>query len=160
MDPSIGLLLRDIRGLDPAPWQLPAPGWLLLLGGTLLLAGFVVWWWKYRRGRSAWQIDGYRQLHALRKRLNKKDEAKKLVADFSELLRRIAMARHGRDSCAGLQGEAWLKWLQTHDPMAFKWQEAAQVLLTLPYAPPGTPIETARLHELLDAATMWVIVNG
>jgi hypothetical protein len=51
---------------------------------------------------------------------------KPVATEFSELLRRIAMARHGRTACAGLHGEDWLAWLTEHDPKGFDWRRDAR----------------------------------
>ena len=57
------------------------------------------------------------------------------LAELSELLKRIAMARHGRVACAGLQGQAWLDWLSAQDPNGFDWRQHGQPLIHAPYAP-------------------------
>ena len=109
--------LRDIRGLDPMPWWPVAPGWWFLLAGLLLLA-FVLYfawdWWRHRRGRD-WRSDARQHVQALRERLAWAD-ARTLAGELSEVLRRIAMARLGRRSCAGLAGTRWLAWLEVNDP--------------------------------------------
>ena len=92
MDP-----LRDIRGIDPAPWWPPAPGWWLILFG-ILLSAMLVWWWLQQRrlyplGR--WQKDARRRLLQLKRRLQSAP-TKEVASELSELLRRIAIARCGR----------------------------------------------------------------
>jgi hypothetical protein len=152
MDP-----LRDIRGLDPAPWWPPAPGWWLLLMGVLLLALLVVWLLRRRRlyplGR--WQHDARRHLLALRRRM-KREPAKQVAGELSELLRRIAIARCGRERTAALTGEMWLDWLQSNDTTGFPWREKGRLLLELPYAPPDHSADKAILSQLIEAALHWV----
>ena len=82
-------------------------------------------------------------------------DVKVLAARLSELLRRIAIARCGRDRCAGLNGETWLAWLADHDPDGFDWRARGRLLLELPYAPPGETGDRPELYKLIDAALAW-----
>jgi hypothetical protein len=153
--------LRDIHGLDPAPWWPLAPGWWLLAVGLVL--GL---WLLWRLGPHlrlpgvvglTWRWDAARQLRDLRRRV-RTQEVRQSAGELSELLRRIAMARLGRDACAGLSGQRWLDWLQARDPQGFDWSRRGRLLLQLPYAPPGgTPgADGTALLELIDAAQNWV----
>jgi len=152
MDP-----LRDIHGIDSAPWWPPAPGWWLLLLGVLLAVLLV--WWLIRRRRlyplGRWQQDARRHLLALRRRM-KREPVKQVAGELSELLRRIAIARCGREQTASLTGEMWLDWLQSNDSTGFPWREKGRLLLELPYAPPGHTADKSTLSQLIDAAVHWV----
>ncbi len=152
MDP-----LRDIRGIDPAPWWPPAPGWWMVLLGLLLMVLLVFWLARRRRlyplGR--WQQDARRHLLELRRRM-KREPAKQVAGELSELLRRIAIARCGREQTASLTGEMWLDWLQSNDSTGFAWREKGRLLLELPYAPPDRSADKSILAELIDAALHWV----
>ncbi len=152
MDP-----LRDIRGIDPPSWWPPAPGWWLLLLALLLLAGLAAWLLRRRRlyplGR--WQQDARRRLLVLRRRMHT-ESAKQVAGELSELLRRIAIARCGREQTAALTGEMWLDWLQHNDTTGFPWRERGRLLLDLPYAPPAHSADKAILAQLIDAALHWV----
>ena len=152
MDP-----LRDIRGIDAVSWWPPAPGWWLLLL-TLGLVTLLLWWLRRRRqlyplGR--WQQDARRHLLALRRRI-KQEPVKQVAGELSELLRRIAISRCGREQAAALTGEAWLDWLQTNDSTDFPWREKGRLLLELPYAPPGCTADESQLAQLIEAAILWV----
>jgi hypothetical protein len=147
--------LRDIQGLDALPWWYIAPGWLLLFASFLFFIAILSYWQHRRRPSRTWPKQALRELNHLRKRL-RQEAAKAVLSDFSELLRRIAIARFSRQECAGLYGEAWLEWLQRHDPQGFRWQDHGRVLLTLAYAPPTTAIDVAVVTPLLDAARYWL----
>ncbi len=159
MEP-IAYQLRDIRGLDPVSWWPPAAGWWLLLFGTLLTLWLL---WRFWPGLRlpvmigvTWRWDAARQLRDLQRRVGRQD-SKQSAGELSELLRRIAMARHGRDACAGLTGSDWLAWLAEHDPQGFAWPAHGRLLLNLPYAPPGTTeAEQKQLHVLIEAARHWI----
>lgn len=151
--------LRDIRGLDTVPWWPPAPGWwLVAIALGLLIFVFVKWRLitatRYKMRVVLWQGAATKQLRSLRRRIGT-TPAKELTSEFSELMRRVAMARCGRESCAGLSGRAWLSWLRDHDPAGFDWTGHADALIHVPYAPPGTAVNDATLQRLVDAALVW-----
>lgn len=156
--------LRDIAGIGGVPWWPPAIGWWLLAAAVLVLA-LLAW-----RGRNAirlripplpvfrigsWRWDAGRQLNALRRRAVEQD-TKQTAGELSELIRRIAIARLGRDTCAGLTGDDWLEWLRGNDPAGFDWTAAGRPLLEMPYAPPGGRGTHDELLRLIDAAETWV----
>ena len=99
------------------------------------------------------------ELRDLQRRLPETD-TKQVAGELSELPRRIAMARCGRQSCAGLTGSAWLDWLEENDPDAFDWSKRGRVLISTTYAPPYTAGHTGsnkpELATLIEAASRWV----
>lgn len=149
--------LRDIRGLDVAgtwsTWSAWSP-WVLTLIAVIVII-ILLWCWQRLSMRQNWRADARRQLLNLRKRL-KYDDPKELVSEFSMLLRRICMARCGRQTCAGLGGEAWLDWLQQNDPNAFSWRQHGSIIIHAPYAPPQMPVDNTQLQKLLKVALTWV----
>lgn len=161
MNPNLlGDQLRDIRGLDEIPWWPLAPGWWLVAIGVLALLWLLsnrrlaVPRWSRPVRRVAWQRAAARELHQLRRRVAR-DDSKLLAGELSELLRRIAIARCGRESCAGLTGPAWLEWLAAHDPVGFDWVRHGTLLTRLPYAPPSQGEKATVLQTLIDAALAW-----
>lgn len=156
--------LRDIQEMTPPSWWPPAPGWWLLglIMGILL---FLVWRWRGPLGRrSRWSslvFGGWRRgarlaLRDLQRRVAAGQSAKVTAGELSGLMRRIAMAQHGRAACAGLTGTAWLDWLAAHDPNGYPWAERARVLIVAPYAPKPRGGE-GLLPELIEAAEAWVM---
>lgn len=148
--------LRDIHGLDGLPWWPLAPGWWLLITALLVLAAMVLAWrhWLWLPG-GGWKADALRRLRSVRSRLGR-DDVRALAGELSELVRRIAMARFGRKSCAGLVGEQWLSWLQANDPNDFAWTSLGTALIDLPYAPPRVRGQATALVAILEAAEGWV----
>ncbi len=152
--------LHDIHELDPVGiWPLATGWWLMLAGAALMILLFIGLrrWrpdWRRYLPRYGWSRDAARQLATLREQVGHAD-VKSLSARLSELLRRIAIARCGRDHCAGLHGESWLAWLADHDPDGFDWRARGRLLLDLPYAPPGELGDQPELHHLIDAALAW-----
>lgn len=152
---SINDGLRDIRGLDPAPWWPPGPGWWLVAVLVMALALVMVLARRRRsHKREQWRRDALAQLRRLERRLPslaRHDAA----GELAQLLRRVAMVRYGRRHTAGLWGDEWLAWLEHHDPRGFPWSSRGGVLVSSPYAPPG-PEDGRALAELVAAARQWV----
>ena len=152
--------LHDIHELDSVGiWPLATGWWLMLAGMVLLILLFIGLrrWrpdWQRYLPRYGWSRAAARELTVLREQVGH-GEVKALAARLSELLRRIAIARCGRDRCAGLNGETWLAWLADHDPDGFDWRARGRLLLELPYAPPGEPGDKPELYKLIDAALAW-----
>jgi hypothetical protein len=150
-------VLRDIHGLDAVPWWPLAPGWWYLAGLVclLLLAIGFRYWLFYHAGWLGWRGDARRQLRELKKSLAT-DDPHAVAGRLSELLRRIAMVRSGRQQAAGLTGDSWLLWLAEQDNSGFDWERQGQVLLTAPYMPPAMAVERNELAKLIRAATRWI----
>jgi hypothetical protein len=123
---------------------------VLLVGWLLFLALRFLWRYPF----FTWHYSARRQLLRLRQR-SAADPTGDVAAELSDLLRRIAIARCGREACAGLTGPAWLDWLSANDPAGFDWRKAGRPLLTLPYAPPGTAGDADALRPLIEAAIPW-----
>lgn len=157
--------LHDIHELDPVSiWPLATGWWLLMVAvviAVLLYLGLRRWQPNWRRyiPRYGWSRDAARELNALRSQVGHGD-VKEQVARFSELLRRIAIARCGRERCASLHGESWLAWLADHDPDGFDWRDRGRILLELPYAPAGELGRQPELMSLIDAAMVWTSRQG
>ena len=157
--------LHDIQELDPVGiWPLATGWWLVLALIVLVILLFmsVRRWrpdWRRFLPRYSWTRDAVHELTRLQNKVGRAD-VKMLAAELSELLRRIAIARCGRDSCAGLHGEPWLAWLSDHDPGGFDWLSSGRVLLDLPYAPPGNLGDQPEMHRLIDAAMVWTAHPG
>jgi len=150
-------VLRDIHGLDAAPWWPLAQGWWYLAGllCLLLLSIGFRYWLFYHAGWLGWRGDARRQLRQLKKSLAT-DAPHAVAGRLSELLRRIAMVRSGRQQAAGLTGDSWLLWLAEQDKTGFDWERQGQVLLTAPYMPPEMAVERDELAALIRAATRWI----
>ena len=148
--------MKDIRDLDPVTWWPLAPGWWVMLLAAIcaLLVVFLYGFFKKRR-HSQWSFQARQELSALRNRTKRRDE-KQLIAEFSQLLRRIMVQKYGRISCAGLTGQAWLEWLEKNDPTKFKWSDYANVLVHNAYAP-EVSMQSGQLSTMIDAVEKWLM---
>jgi len=157
--PPFAEKLRDIHGIDPVPWWPLAPGWWLVAGFTLIaiaLGMFLLWQWHIHQ--RDWRRDARQRLRQLAARIHQLG-AKELAAQLAELLRRVAMARHGRIECASLIDQEWLAWLSAHDPAGFSWTEHGRALIELPYAPPRDQLNGAtpeQFRVLINAVLPWL----
>ena len=159
MNPDLISRMRDIHELNMAQvsWWPPAWGWWLLAAGVI--AAVILAWWAIRNLRAyppgTWHRDARNQLLALKK-LSRQLTPEQSMRELSELLRRIAVTRLGREQAAGLSGKEWLQWLQQQDPENFLWEEKAQALITTPYAPPGySLVSEEQVMLLISSALNW-----
>lgn len=158
MNPDALAQLHDIQGLDDIPWWPIAPGWLLVALAIFLAFGLLLLIFRNIRRfpYGTWQRAAWKEWKALNARLNQYND-REAASAVSELLRRVAIARMGRASAAGLYGADWLDWLQYNDPKHFLWAEKGSVLLELPYSPPTeTNEQRALLRQLLKATLPWI----
>lgn len=154
--PSLIDQLHDIEGLDPvSAWPLAIGWWLCIVFGLILLA-IAIWLVKQRLDYlKSWKRDTFKKLDKLEKTLSS-TTSKEAISCLSEYLRRIAMHRFPRKECAGLVGEAWLKWLKTHDPKQFDWTEKGKILIEMPYSRSCVEIPLQQVKELIQVVRYWV----
>lgn len=148
--------LNDIEGLDSiSSWPL-AIGWWILMGLGIAILSLAAWyliqWIIYRR---SWKYETLEKLNDLSKNLTD-EKIKEAAILLSEYLRRIAMRRFSRKTCAGLRGQEWLKWLSEHDAKNFDWVNQGKLLIDAPYAPSNHGLTAEQLKRLIQAAKEWV----
>ncbi len=148
--------LHDIEGLDSISWWPLAIGWWVIIGAGILIGCSVGFFIAYRVAfKRSWKNDALLKLTVLEKNLSEATALETLTI-LSEYLRRIALQRFSRKECAGLVGDAWLKWLSKHDPKHFDWENKGDLLTELPYAPTPNPPSLAQIKELIQATKTWV----
>ncbi|MES9874542.1 MAG: DUF4381 domain-containing protein [Candidatus Sedimenticola sp. 6PFRAG7] len=148
--------LRDIHGLDPLSWWPLAPGWWLALVTTvsLVLLTWILVSHLIAYPPGSWRSEAHRALARLKRRFRREQiNAKEAATELSELLRRIAIARLGRQHHASLTDQAWLRCLNETDHSSFDWETEGRLLLTLPYAPDDPGSERAQIDSLLNATS-------
>jgi hypothetical protein len=143
--------LRDIHGAPAPGWWPPAPGWWIL--GLLALLGLA---WLGRRAVAAARVR--RRRRALLRRLDQigerhdpKREPQAWLAEVNQLLKSVALRAFPRESCAPMEGERWVRFLQS--------QENAEPLAALARGPyePRPRFEPGAVH---DAARRWIHRHG
>jgi uncharacterized protein YfaT (DUF1175 family) len=148
--------LHDIEGMDAISFWPLAIGWWVIIACGLLVLGSSIWLLirciSYLR---SWKRDAFKKLEHLERSLSPTTSGE-TVAFLSEYLRRIAIRRFPRKECAGLVGDAWLKWLKAHDPKQFDWAEKGKPLIEIPYAPSPAELPLQQIKELIRAVRNWV----
>ncbi len=148
--------LHDIEGLDPISWWPLAIGWWILIMIAIFLVCAIAYLTAYRLAfKRSWKNDTFQKLLQLEKNLTDAT-ARETIITLSEYLRRIVLQRFSREECAGLMGEAWLKWLTAHDPKNFDWEKKGTVLIEVPYAPGNLALSTCQIKNLIQAVRQWV----
>lgn len=148
--------LHDIEGLDQvSSWPL-AIGWWVLIAAGVCTAGAIVAFAVYKIAfKRSWKNDTLKRLSSLEKTLSDAT-ARETVVALSEYSRRIALRRFSRKECAGLTGEAWLKWLAGKDPKRFDWEKKGTLLIDLPYAPVNGKLSLDQIKDLIQAIKHWI----
>lgn len=152
MDPT-ALPLRDVHLPPPVGWWPPAPGWWLLAAGVLALLSLTAWWWWRSAPRRRLRREALATLDALLADYRATGDAARLLQGLSTLLRRIAIARWGRERVARLHGEAWLAFLRERTGAPPVDPAQAALLLEAPYraVPPAFDAES-----LVAGCRRWV----
>lgn len=136
------LALRDVH-LPPLPgWWPLATGWWIVMGGLMLVAVLVAGRWLQRqRRRRRWQIE-------FDQRLQEAGSSLAQLVLMAEMLRRAALAVD--PDAAGLQGEAWLLWLDDGCDGGFV-RGAGRLLHDGAYRPAVAPDQVDALRPLVRA---------
>jgi len=148
--------LHDIEGVGYVRWWPLAIGWWILAMFTIISLGIFCWLVARKIAfKRSWKNDILGKLAKLEKDLSD-PTARQAAVMLSEYLRRIALRRYSRKECAGLHGDAWLKWLTAHDPKNFDWIKNGTVLIAAPYAPVNYDLPSDQVKDLIQATREWV----
>ena len=144
--------LRDIHLPDPISIWPPAPGWYL--AAILIIAGFATGYYflyRYWRNNSARRM-ALKQLTQLEQRYHNNPASNDIVAELSILLRRLALAYFPRNDIAGLQGSAWLDFLNKTAKTTLFSAASAEILTLGPYQKQSQQ----NLDEVFIACKQWI----
>lgn len=148
--------LRDIHGLDPIPWGSSLLGaWII---GILLMIIAIVVIWYYRRSKKKQKSTDWQQiaLNEWKALSPQSHDLHPQVEQLSVLLKRVAMQRYGRETCASLTGTRWLAWVAQHDPKQFDWVQQGRILIELPYMSPEVQIDIEQINMIYQAVGDWI----
>lgn len=148
--------LHDIEGLDfISSWPLAIGWWVIIVAGVIIACALAWIASKMIAFKRSWKNDTFQKLSLLEKNLSEAT-ARETVIILSEYLRRIVLRRFPRNECAGLAGEAWLKWLAKHDPKSFDWEKKGTLMIEAAYAPAYNRLPTNQVRDLIQAVRYWV----
>ena len=134
--------LYDLLVLPDAPTPVSmwpqTVGWIWLGLAVLFLIFIGVWRvWKWRRA-TQYRREALAELRA----------AGDDPVAISSILRRTALAVFSRDTVAGLQGTAWLEFLdKSSDAATFASSEAGRVLAKAPFSPQASHKDLPAMAE-------------
>ena len=145
------LPLKDIHLPDPVSFWPPAPGCIAL--AVLLPLSIALLIYIYKKLKQQTVSKSAAKLLAGIRGEHYADTRQTLVA-LSALLRRVAISTSGRADVAGLNGAAWLAYLDTSFPDAPFSQGIGRCLADAHYRP-TLPSETD-LDELFQLCERWI----
>jgi hypothetical protein len=155
MNPQLDQL-HDIEGLDLiSSWPWAIGWWILMLVSALTIGALLFLIIRKVSFTRSWKNDILKKLTCLEKEPSDLTARERTIL-LSEYLRRIALRRFSRKECAGLVGEAWLKWLTNKDPKSFDWEKKGELLIKVPYAPMNATFPCDQVKDLIQATREWV----
>ena len=133
--------LKDLHyPVAPNFWPL-AWGWYVIFGGILLLSLIVI----YKKMSSPLAYAS-REMKKIQKSASEKQ-----LKLLSQLLKRVAMARYGREAIAPLSEDAWQEFLLAAAPKILTKEEAHQLAYAVYNPKPETPDK-----KLYSASQKWI----
>ncbi|MBF0125688.1 MAG: DUF4381 domain-containing protein [Magnetococcales bacterium] len=143
--------LRDIHLPDPVAWWPPALGWWLLLlaplAALLLRSLYRAW-----SGRRKVRKTALAELERLVRAYDEHQDAQRLTAELSALLRRVCLVHHHPTEVAGIGGQEWLAFLDRGLPDRPFSQGPGAVLITAPFQPRAQ----VQVEALLSLCRQWL----
>ena len=130
----------------PPGWWPLAPGWWVLLA-LFVLRVVAMWLWQ-RHPQVRLRRAALRELAQLEK--STADDAN-LARQLTQLVRRYAVARYGRDAVATLSGRRWIDFVVAHGGTAW----GGEVGMSLLRAAYGGSCQPAREHWLAGARAFF-----
>lgn len=150
--------LKDISPMDASWWQALLE-WLMIIGGAAIILGLVLFltrliWKETRKRQPVIAVNELRQtLETLARHGNVNKENILLLMGC---LKMLAIRQAGRDAAAGLEGDAWLAWLDEHAKNGFAWQRDGGELLKQLYHPNPPPSSSQLLQQAAKAGLEWL----
>ena len=134
--------LAPAHAPPPPGWWSPAPGWW----GLALLLGLIAAALVYRLRRPSVRLRRV-ALRELKRLEDGPNDDVRLAGELEQLMRRYAIAVHGREAVARLSGSSWLAFVVAHGGKELAG-EAGQSLLRAAY---GSPVKIDRTRWLEGA---------
>ncbi len=107
------LPLRDIHLPDSVSWWPIAPGWWLLLVIAILIA-MIIWAIRMNKAKGLLRKQALAELDKIENAFGQHQNTQQLASELSMLLRRVCISRFPRVDVAGLTGQAWITFLNSH----------------------------------------------
>ena len=136
--------LKDIRlPVEPSFWPL-AKGWHILFILIVILSILIFIFWKIYQNKPL--------PYALRELKKIKNEnSNQSLKELSQLLKRVAMAKFGRDAIAPLHEDEWQEFILSVAPDVFTVKQAEQLAYTV-----YNPNKKIADKKILISAEKWI----
>ncbi|MBT4836292.1 MAG: DUF4381 domain-containing protein [Methylococcales bacterium] len=144
--------IHDIHMQTDVSWWPIAPGWWAVLLMIILLVLVVILFYWYRKKTQLKRL-AQQQLAQLCQQYEASQDAHQLVKDMSVLLRRICLSQAPRQNSAGLCGEQWLKYLDSHlvgEPFS---SGIGKLLIDMPYR---ATMDAQSMDEFINLCKRWI----
>jgi len=143
--------LKDIHLPDPISWWPLAPGWYGLMVLSLFLISGLVYFFHKKAVYSRPKKQALQLLATYKQTYEQERNSQLTSSCVSELLKRVALVYYPREQVAGLQGAAWLEFLNGTSK-GIDFNSVASMLLESPFK----TAETIQLHPLIIKAEFWI----
>jgi hypothetical protein len=146
--------LRDIHLPQDVSWWPLAIGWWILIAMLLIAITYLTYYLikRYRLSltkRQAMQLlNDYQAAHQTHQ------DNKRLLSDYSSLIRRIVMSYYPREQLASVTGDAWLKQLNSLTDEAYFTDDIADCLISGPYQ--RQPIDAQQVAKVATQIERWL----
>ncbi|NRB11187.1 MAG: DUF4381 domain-containing protein [Rickettsiaceae bacterium] len=149
--------LRDIEGFKAISiWPLAPIWWVIIITTLIIITAIVVTLRRRSHYRSSWRYDTMNILSKLQYNLSKHNTYQTAIK-LNETIRRIAIHKYSRKTCASLSGKVWLNWLKENDPNNYDWQSKGKILAEISYIPEDkNDISEDHVYNLIQAIKKWV----
>jgi len=134
--------LHDFQQPAPPSWMPQTTAWYVVFA----LVAIALAWLAYRALRS-WRRNRYRRAALL-------ELAGAAPAQFSELLKRTALAAWPRDQIASLNGGAWLDFLNRSSSASWFTAEPGNRIEDVAIS--GTTLSTVEQEKLREVVGRWI----
>mgnify|MGYP000116362494 CR=1 FL=1 len=144
--------LADIH-LPPTVSQWPpAYGWWLLTCALLIAITLAIRWLLIHRRKKQYKVEAISILNNIQQQFQSDDNCLTALEAINSLLKQTCMTHYGRHETAGLNGDAWLSFLdRTGNTKDFSKGPGRSLTYAL-YAP--NPI--APITELIEITKKWI----
>lgn len=143
--------LKDLHLPEPISWWPLAPGWYGLILLSLFVLISLLYWVRQRVRHARPKREALLLLVSYKKAYEKDPNSQLMSAQLSELLKRVALVYYPREKVAGLQGAAWIEFLNSTS-RGIDFNAVADLLLEAPFK--GE--ETASLYPLISRVERWI----
>lgn len=136
--------LRDIKlPIKPSFWPL-AEGWYVILAliFVTIILGYLLWY-SYRNKPLPYAL---RELNKI-----KQENSTQSLKELSKLLKRVAMAKYGRDPIAPLSEDSWQEFILSAAPDIFNQNQAKQLAFAIYNPKPKMPDK-----KLFSCSQKWI----